>query len=78
MDNLPTQQTNPRKIIIIKEGPPVQRKRDEKNTPLISEKKNIIVLPTMAHPLLARKGRKIMATFKENFEISKPQLMKEE
>ena len=78
MDNLPIQQTNPRKIIMIKEGPAVQRKWDKNSTPLISHKKNITVFLVMSRPLLARKGRKIMAAFKENFEISKPQLMKEE
>ena len=55
MDNLPIQQTNTRKIIIIKEGTTIQRKREEKNTPLISQKENIIVLPVMVHPLLAEK-----------------------
>ena len=77
MDNLPIQQTIPRKIIIVKEGSAIQRKRDEKNKLLISQKKNITVLPVMAHPLLARKGRRMMTTFKENFETSKPQPMKD-
>ena len=77
MENLPTQPTNPSKIVIIKEGPAVQKKRDGKNKPLIFEKNNIKVLPMMAHPLLSRKGKKTMTTFKENFEISNPQPMKD-
>ena len=50
MDSLSTKLTNPSKSIIIKEGPAVQRKRDEKNAPLIFQKKNITVILVMAHP----------------------------